>query len=88
MCVAQWSGRELLDGSVVVCSGQRLQRAPAVSVKLDDLHQERARQLGLSRTQHLIPHRGQQLRHHFGKLLLQQPAGALELQEQPDENQQ
>lgn len=62
---------ELLDGFVVVGGGQRLQRAPVVSVELDDLHQERARQLRLRRTQHLIPHGRQQLRHHFRKLLLQ-----------------
>ncbi len=33
---------QLLDGFVVVGGGQRLQRAPVVSVELDDLHQERA----------------------------------------------
>lgn len=72
---------EFLDGSVVIRGGQRLQRAPAVSVELDDLHQERTRQLGLGRTQHLIPHGGQQLRHHLRQLILQQESGALELRQ-------
>uniref|UniRef100_A0A3B5K664 Uncharacterized protein n=1 Tax=Takifugu rubripes TaxID=31033 RepID=A0A3B5K664_TAKRU len=48
-------GGELLDGAVVVLGRQSLQRVPAVCVQFDDLHEERTGQLGLRRTQHLVP---------------------------------
>lgn len=49
------SGGELLDGTVVVLGGESLQGAPAVCMQLDDLHEERAGQLGFGRTEHLVP---------------------------------
>lgn len=63
------SGGELLDGTVVILCGESLQGAPAVSVQLDDLHEERAGQLGLGRTEHLVPDGRQELRHHLWELL-------------------
>lgn len=49
------SGGELLDGTVVVLGGESLQGAPAMCMQLDDLHEERACQLGFGRTKHLVP---------------------------------
>lgn len=49
------SGGELLDGTVVVLGGESLQGAPAVCMQLDDLHEERACQLGFGWTKHLVP---------------------------------
>lgn len=49
------SGGKLLDGTVVVLGGESLQGAPAVCVQLDDLHEERAGQLGFGRAKHLVP---------------------------------
>lgn len=50
------SGGELLDGTVIVLGGESLQGAPAVCMKFDDLHEQRAGQGGFGRTKHLIPH--------------------------------
>lgn len=72
-------GGELLDCSVVVLCGQGLQGAPAVSVQLDDLHEERAGERGFRRAQHLVPNSSQQLRHHLRELFLQEQPGALQL---------
>lgn len=46
---------ELLDGTVVVLCGDGFQGAPAMRMQLNDLHEERAGQLRLARTQHLVP---------------------------------
>lgn len=51
-------------------------------VQLDDLHEQRASQLRLSRTQHLVPDGGEELRHHLWELLLQEVAHTLQLEEQ------
>lgn len=73
------SGRQFLDGFVVVLRDGGRQGVPVVGVQLDDLQQQGARQHGLGGTQHLVAGYRQQLRHHLGQLLLQQPAGALQL---------
>lgn len=74
-------GRELLDGAVVVLGSQSLQRVPAVCVQFNDLHEERTGQLGLRRTQHLVPDGRQKLRHHFWELLFQKTSHALQLED-------
>lgn len=75
------SGGELLDGTVVVLGGESLQGAPAVCMQLDDLHKERAGQLRLGRTQHLVPDGREELGHHLWQLLFQETPGALQLVE-------
>lgn len=79
------SGGELLDGTVVILCGKSLQGAPAVSVQFDDLHEERASQLGLGRTEHLVPDGRQELRHHLWELLFQETPHALQLEERRGE---
>lgn len=74
-------GGELLDGAVVVLGSQSLQRVPAVCVQFNDLHEERTGQLGLRRTQHLVPDGRQKLRHHFWELLFQETSHALQLED-------
>lgn len=74
-------GGELLNGPVVVLCGEGLQRAPVVGTELNDLHEEGAGQLGLSRTQHLVPGCGKELSHHLWKLLLQEMTCGLQLEE-------
>lgn len=68
-----------MDGLVVVLRDGGRQGVPVVGMQLDDLQQQGPGQHGLGGTQHLVPCYGQQLRHHLGQLLLQQPAGALQL---------
>lgn len=68
-----------MDGTVVVLGGESLQGAPAVCMQLDDLHEERAGQLGLGRTEHLVPDGREKLGHHLRQLLFQETPGALQL---------
>lgn len=77
---APWpSGCQFLDGSVVVLRDGGRQRVPAVGVELDDLQKQRPGQHRLRGAEHLVAGAGQELGHHLGQLLLQQPACALQL---------
>lgn len=73
------SGCQFLDGSVVVLRDGGRQGVPAVGVELDDLQEQRPGQHRLRGAQHLVSGTGQELGHHLGQLLLQQPARALQL---------